>query len=186
MSRLVDILKPLPWKTIRDVIAAIAAIVAIFTFISDQRGWINIIPHNPSIRVSRLSYSLNGTPPQMVFHEDTIEVNAGDTIRLLDLWYHSPKDGDKEFDKAAGEAYIRDPNGTFRYGDGRFTNGVLITSGGDKIDDLYGEGAPDEWTLQEGMDKVIVELIHYRKCWHPEGCHEVDDRFCFNLRYRRP
>jgi len=156
--------------------------VTIVAFFIDKFG-INVIKHGPDIRVSRLSYSLNGEAPQAVSYEETVAVSPGDTIKLLDLWYHSAKDGDR-FDKAAGEAYIKDPAGTF--GDGGFTGGVSVTAGEHKVDDFYGKGTQDEWTLQAGMDRVVVALIHYRKCWHPEGCHEVDDRFYFNLRYHSP
>jgi hypothetical protein len=124
----------------------------------------------PSVCVASVSVQINDGTPRPVDYEERMTLNAGDTLRLVNLRYCASREA--LADGLAGEAYL------FKNRVESYENNGLFTRGGPRIRAGCGDAGNFEgsWIMETGDHRVVIALVHYFG-----DDYEVDDRFYFNL-----
>jgi hypothetical protein len=119
--------------------------------------------------VAGVSAQINESTPRPVAYNEHISLNAGDTLRLVNLRYCASSEAIA--DRVSGEAYLFKDR-VEDYANGLFIRaGSRIRAGCGDVGDFEGS-----WTLEAGQHRVVIALVHYFG-----DASEVDDRFFFNL-----
>jgi len=124
----------------------------------------------PSVCVASVSVQINDGTPRPVAYEERMTLNAGDTLRLVNLRYCASREA--LADGLAGEAYL------FKNRVESYENNGLFTRGGPRVRAGCGDVGDFQgsWTMETGSHRVVIALVHYFG-----NLYEVDDRFFFNL-----
>jgi len=123
----------------------------------------------PSVCGASVSVQINEGAPQPVGRDGRITLNAGDTLRLVNLRYCASSEASA--DRVSGEAYLF-KNHVEDYGNGLFPReGVRIHTGCGDIGGFEGS-----WIMESGQHRVLIVLMHYFG-----DVYEQDDKFYLNL-----
>ena len=128
----------------------------------------------PAVCVAGVSVQINEGIPRPVACEEDVILEAGDTLRLVNLQYCTSREA--KTDKVAGEAYLYhcDENSSVWVAN----DDVLYTPSTSSIPAGCGAVGDfrDSWVVEPGQNRVAIALVHYFG-----NSYEVDDRFHINL-----
>ncbi|WP_427159219.1 hypothetical protein ACQFX9_24710 [Aliinostoc sp. HNIBRCY26] len=119
--------------------------------------------------VAHLTVQINSDEPQQVKYSDRLPLQAGDTIKLLNLTYCIPPQ--IKVNKLAVKAHL------FKNGNNNYQNVLLTPSSFPTNTGCHNvSNFQDSWQLAAGQHRVNVPIIKY------EGSYRVvDQNFSFNL-----